>query len=204
MRWLHSVAPKSIGRSEVEIDKGLIEKVSLRDRQAFVELYQRYHRRLARFLGRFMQRYDLTEEIINDTMFIVWCKAPDFRGDSQLSTWIMGIAYRRALKSLQRAAQMPLASFAAMPYEELRGASTEDAAAQSEWLEIALAELPLEQRMVLELTYFLGHSCEEIASIMDCPANTVKTRLFHARAKLRVRLPALAGLPPAPLKGDRC
>ena len=59
-----------------------------------------------------------------------------------------------------------------------------------------MQQLPLEQRLALEYAYGYGHSCEEIAKIMDCPANTVKTRLFHARAKLRALLPQLAGLEP--------
>ncbi len=46
---------------------------------------------------------------------------------------------------------------------------------------------------MLELAYHLGHSCAEIATIMNCPVNTVKTRMFHARKKLSVLLPALAG-----------
>ena len=62
-----------------------------------------------------------------------------------------------------------------------------------EWLGLALAELPLEQRMVMEFSYLMGHSCEEIAQIMQCPVNTVKTRMFHAREKLRRSLPRLAG-----------
>jgi len=53
--------------------------------------------------------------------------------------------------------------------------------------------LPLEQRLVLEFAYDMGYSCEEIAEIMDCPVNTIKTRLFHARRKLRDILPDLAG-----------
>ena len=61
-----------------------------------------------------------------------------------------------------------------------------------DWLGRALNGLPTEQRAVLELTYYLGYSCEEIAAIMECPVNTVKTRMFHARQKLRVALPALA------------
>src|SRR2546430_7460478 len=55
-----------------------------------------YHRRLARFLTRLTSHFDVAEEIINDTFLIVWRKARDFRGDSQPSTWILGIAYRRA------------------------------------------------------------------------------------------------------------
>jgi RNA polymerase sigma-70 factor (ECF subfamily) len=50
--------------------------------------------------------------------------------------------------------------------------------------------------MVLELTYYLGHSCAEIAAIMECPVNTVKTRMFHARRKLRELLPHLGDSQP--------
>jgi RNA polymerase sigma-70 factor (ECF subfamily) len=64
-----------------------------------------------------------------------------------------------------------------------------------EWLAAGLARLPLEQRLVLELAYHLGHSCEEIALIMECPVNTVKTRMFHARRKLKPLLLQLAGQP---------
>jgi len=69
-------------------------------------------------------------------------------------------------------------------------------AERREWLNAALERLPSEQRLVLELAYHLGHSCEEIAEIMNCPVNTVKTRMFHARKKLKVLLPALAGMQP--------
>ena len=73
----------------------------LREDAAFAELYALYHRRLARFLRRFTTRHDVIEEIINDTMWVVWRKCGEFRGDSLVSTWIMGIAYRRAMKTLQ-------------------------------------------------------------------------------------------------------
>jgi hypothetical protein len=68
---------------------------------------------------------------------------------------------------------------------EAGGASHEpwSGAERREWLEHALERLPSEQRLVLELAYHLGHSCEEIAEIMNCPVNTVKTRMFHARKK---------------------
>jgi RNA polymerase sigma-70 factor (ECF subfamily) len=65
-----------------------------------------------------------------------------------------------------------------------------------DWLVQALAHLPVEQRMSVQLCYELGYSCEEIATIMNCPVNTVKTRLFHARAKLQKLLPALGGTAP--------
>jgi RNA polymerase sigma-70 factor, ECF subfamily len=72
----------------------------------------------------------------------------------------------------------------------------------TELLEHALERLSPDQRAVLELTYYLGHSCGEIAAIMDCPVNTVKTRMFHARNRLRVLIPALAAPPGEPITGD--
>ena len=65
-----------------------------------------------------------------------------------------------------------------------------------DWLLRGLAYLPVEQRLAVELCYELGFSCEEIGKIMGCPVNTVKTRLFHARAKLQKLLPELGGAAP--------
>ena len=173
----------------------LLRAVVRHDRSAFRELYLIYHRRLARFLMRVTSQHDLIEEIINDTLWTVWQKASDFRGASRVSTWIVGIAYRRALKTLR---QVKLARTADTSDQTLAAVS---GVAQvhdddREWLQLALAELPLEQRLVLEFAYLMGHSCEEIADIMQCPVNTVKTRMFHARQKLRLSLPRLAGMPP--------
>src|SRR5712675_2890750 len=85
-----------------EHDNDLLVAVAAGNRQALEELYLSYHRRLARFLSRFTQRYENVEEIINDTFMVVWQSAKDFRYASQVSTWIIGIAYRMALKSLRR------------------------------------------------------------------------------------------------------
>jgi len=175
-----------------QADRDLLGKVAAGDREALRELYSFYHRRLATFLLRFTRRQDLVEEVINDTMYIVWCKASEFRGDSRLSTWIMGIAYRRALKTLRRRGHqlfhcVPIGDQSLAAPDELGEAET------GEWVALAMQQLPIEQRLTLELAYGQGHSCEEIAEIMDCPANTVKTRMFHARSKLRRLLPRLAG-----------
>jgi len=188
-------------RATVETPSGdahelvLLRRTAERDREAFESLYRAYHHRLARFLTRMTRRPDLAEEIINDTMWIVWQHAGDFRGSSRVSTWVMGIAYRRALKAFRRASvQLVSVEQEALDVEASGDVSAE--AERSQCHEIvaqALAELPLEQRLVIELTYFLGHSCAEIAEIVDCPVNTVKTRMFHARRKLRLRLPELSG-----------
>jgi len=184
----HSLSTSG-GSSSNARELELLRQVATGDRTAFKELYLIYHRRLARFLMRMTSRHDLIEEVINDTLWTVWLKDGDFRGDSLVSTWIVGITYRRALKALRRhGAPRP------MLVEEV--AVAPDAQQEDEnrqWLGQALAELPLEQRMVMEFSYLMGHSCEEIAQIMQCPVNTVKTRMFHAREKLRRSLPRLAG-----------
>ena len=170
-------------------ERALLSQVADGDAAALEELYHRYHRRLARFLMRLTSRYDVAEEVINDTFYVIWDRARDFRGASEVSTWIFGIAYRRALKTLR--GSHPTTQLDAVENEPL-GDPTQDIEL-SEWLGVALARLPVEQRVTLELAYHLGHSCEEIATIMDCPPNTVKTRMFHARRKLRTLLSALAG-----------
>lgn len=171
-----------------EAERALLRRISLGDRDAFRDLYLRYHRRLARFLARLTRGREDAEEVINDTLWIVWQRAGDFRGASRVSTWIMGIAYRRALKLIRRAATHARV----MALEQSDGESaTEDsheATSNRQLIEQALGQLPLEQRLVLEFTYYLDHSCEEIAEIMECPVNTVKTRMFHARRKLRTIL----------------
>jgi RNA polymerase sigma-70 factor (ECF subfamily) len=188
--------PSYRGSSSVAREVELITRIAAGDRKAFEELYGLYHRRLARFLTRLTRRYDVAEEVINDTFYIVWRKAGEFRGESQPSTWILGIAYRKARNAFRSSSRIlavenpdasppPLTSDESLRTEELR-----------DWLVHALVQLPVEQRLAVELCYELGYSCEEISTIMSCPVNTVKTRLFHARAKLQKLLPALGGLAP--------
>lgn len=188
-----TVDEKTSNTSRNDTDQALLSRVISHDRDAFRELYIIYHRRLSRFLLRLTRRHDLIEEVINDTLWIVWKQAGTFRNESQVSTWIMGIAYRRTLKALRQY----------FPASEKNAIDIDDAALiapdvngekeTQEWILQGLNQLPLEQRLVLEFAYDLGHSCEEIATIMECPVNTVKTRLFHARRKLRDILPELAG-----------
>jgi len=188
--------PTYRGAANAAREKDLIARIADGDRKAFEELYYLYHRRLARFLTRLTRRYDLAEEVVNDTFWVVWRKARTFRGDSQPSTWILGIAYRKARNAFRTSARLAEKNLEIeqLPPTEEQPADIEEL---RDWLGRALAELPLEQRLAVELCYELGHSCEEIATIMDCPVNTVKTRLFHARGKLQRLLPQLATPMPA-------
>lgn len=170
-------------------DAELLARVVAGDRPAFRLLYLRYHARLYRFVLRLIHRPELTEEVVNDVMLTVWQKADRFRGDAAVSTWLFGIAYRRGLKTLRR---WPLpVDAAARPEPADPSAAPEqavDQALDAAYLQQGLAQLTPEHRAVIELTYFLGHSCAEVAAIVDCPVNTVKTRLFHARRRLQDRL----------------
>ena len=183
-----SFDPGAAGPIGSELERALLCRVSAGNRDAFRELYLRYHRRLARFLTRFLHRYEDAEEVINDTLWIVWQRAGEFRNASRVSTWIMGIAYRRALNMLRRATTHDQAMRLEIAESESEVSDSAQQLEERQLLDSGLAQLPLEQRLVLEFTYYLDHSCEEIAEIMDCPVNTVKTRMFNARRKLRVIL----------------
>jgi RNA polymerase sigma-70 factor (ECF subfamily) len=177
-----------------ERDTALLAAIAVGDRHALEELYLGYHRRLARFLSRFTPRYENVEEIINDTFMVVWQNAKEFRNASQVSTWIIGIAYRTALKSFRRQ-KNHVSAGSLEDYPEQTVDPTFDAEVH-DWLKHGLSRLPIEQRLTLELAYHMGHSLEEIAIITECPVGTVKARMFHAREKLRQYLPALSGSAP--------
>ena len=198
------VTPKSpMPVRDDRLDRELLRLVAAGDSRALEQLYLEYYRRLLQFLSRLSSQREALEEAINDTFWIVWRKADEFRGDSRVSTWIMGIAWRCALKSLRRNNDASAEALATFEPAELPVAEAFALEERSQWLAHGLATLPFEQRAALELAYFVGHSCEEIAAIMDCPVNTVKARMFQARIKLRNLLPKLGGFADAkPLGGS--
>jgi RNA polymerase sigma-70 factor (ECF subfamily) len=179
------------------LDRHGLRATALRDREQFEQLYRRYHQRLGRFLRRYTTRRDLIDDVVNDTMWIVWRKAGEFRGESRVSTWISGIAYRCMLKALRGAGPAHEASEPVDAHDGLAHPEPAHGEARelNDWVASGLRSLPEEQRMTLELAYFFGHSCEEIAEVMGCAVGTVKSRMFHARVRLRHVLPGLGGTP---------
>jgi RNA polymerase sigma-70 factor (ECF subfamily) len=175
-----------------ESDAQLLRGVAAGQRESLETLYRSYHRRLTRFMARLTRRPDIIEEAVNDTFWIVWQKADQFRGDSRVSTWIVGVAYRCVLKVLRDHGHSADEFVEGDPALAL----VDDPIATHEltdWVSKGLRRLAPEQRVALELAYGAGHSLEEIAAIMDCQVSTVKARMFHARVKLRNLLPVLAG-----------
>jgi RNA polymerase sigma factor (sigma-70 family) len=167
----------------------LIGRVAAGDRRAFEALYRAYFPRLTRFLQRMTRSATLIEEIVNDTLLVVWRKAATFDGSSKVSTWVFAIAYRRACKALQ-ALDEPLED-SGDEHEGLVSDRPEwqlDRQRLSQAIDAALAALPLAQRIAFQLTFYHDMSYTEIADIMECPVNTIKTRMFHARKRLATLL----------------
>jgi RNA polymerase sigma-70 factor (ECF subfamily) len=181
-------------------DRMLLQRMSAGDRAALGVLYRSYHGRLCRFLSRLTRRADVIEEAINDCFWIAWQKAGSFHGDSRVSTWIMGIAYRCGLKALRQHGDEPVDDDA-MPEDRMPSHDPDDDRELRDWLGKGLDRLSVDQRVVIELVYGVGHSLDDVAVIMQCPVGTVKARLFHARVKLRNVLPALAGDSPKQKEG---
>ena len=132
------------------------------------------------------------EEVTNDVMLEVWKNAGKFEGRSKVSTWLLGIARHRALNAVRRKelATTDIDDAAPVADEQIvSGEVVEERAQQAtelrEGLRTALGKLSPEHRDVVELTFFHGLNYQEIASIAGCPENTVKTRMFHAKKKLR-------------------
>lgn len=172
-----------------EVERDLLEATGCRDRQAFAALYRIYQPRLFGYLRRLVGSVVLVEEIIDDVMYVVWTDARKFRGESAVSSWIFGIAYRKALTAMRKERRYQ----AGIDRSADTGAVAASSPADLEFIQAGLAELSPDHRQVVELTYFCGFSYQEIAEIADCPVNTVKTRMFHARRRLKVLLPRLTG-----------
>jgi RNA polymerase sigma-70 factor (ECF subfamily) len=198
-------SPEAMNDADINtdaIDRSLLQRMATGDRAALATLYHSYHGRLCRFLSRLTRRADVIDEVINDCFWIAWQKAGEFRGDSRVSTWIMGIAYRCGLKALRQRGDEPVADDT-LPEEHTPSTDPEEDRELRDWLGKGLDRLSADQRVVIELVYGVGHSLDDVAVIMQCPVGTVKARLFHARVKLRNVLPALAGSPPIYKEGVR-
>lgn len=182
-------ASASRKRSAEEADVKLVSRVVAGDLEAFEVLFRIYHPRLDRFLSLMTTRRAVVEEALNDTMFVVWRRSGTFNRQSKVSSWIFAIAYRTALKALrtydepvESVLDDELLSEDAGPEQQLMAGQTRSAVRR------ALDALSVEQRSALVLTYFHDLPYAEIARIVDCPVDTVKTRVFHGRRRLRAML----------------
>lgn len=183
-------------------DLELMRAVAHRDRPAFKRLYDRYAPRIGSYLLKLLKRPELVDEAVNDTMLAVWQNADRFDpAQGRLLTWLFGIAHHKGLKTLRRIGRFHAeASFDALPPTTLDDADPQENLPQAvasnnpertvmgwelgQALLWALDQLSPEHRAAIDLTFGQDRSYPEIAAIVGCPVNTVKTRVFHARKKL--------------------
>ena len=184
-----AVGALTSGRGTGAEELRLLARIRDGDRRAFDDLYRIYQPRLTRFLGNLLRRPQLVEEVLDDTLLVLWERPESFRGTSKLSTWIFAIAYRKAMKAARRNDEPVDDAEADQISNEAAG--PEEACAhhrQQALLLRAMDELSPEHRAVVDLTYFHELEYREIAEILGCPVDTVKNRMFHARRHLRRRL----------------
>ena len=180
----------------------LMRAIAKKDRRAFETLYYTYSPRLGRYLIRLLKRRELVDEVLNDVMLVVWQNAESYDPSlSRLSTWLFGIAHNKALKALSKVSQhRSEVSIDPIEADDFAEASdSTDPAVRSDphnpeqtligrqlghALQWAVASLSAEHRSVIELAFAEDYSYQEIAVTLDCPVNTVKTRMFYARKHL--------------------
>jgi RNA polymerase sigma-70 factor, ECF subfamily len=172
-------------------EHSLISRIAAGDLEAFRTLYATYQRRLFAYAMKMLADTGTAEEISSDVMLEVWKQAKQFKGKAKPSTWIFGIAHHKTLNALRRKGRrIDIALDHANTTVDARPDPEQSVERRDmlNRLEAALERLSPEHREVMELTFYHEFSYEEIAQIMNCPVNTVKTRMFYAKQKVRETL----------------
>jgi RNA polymerase sigma factor (sigma-70 family) len=182
----------------MEADHRLVERVLAGDRAALHELIGRHERLVQHIVFRLVPERADAEEVCQDVLVRVCRGLPRFRGESKLSTWIGRIAYRTALKRLEKRT-MSVSGLPDPHDADLRGAGEAtdpsptalDALVGEElraYVRRQVQLLPAEQRAVVTLYHLDELSVAEVADVMDMPPGTVKSHLFRARKWLKAKL----------------
>ena len=168
----------------------LLQRVAAGDRNAFSELYHRLQRPLFGYLMKLVREREMVEDVLNETMMEVWRQAARFEGRASVNTWVFSIAHHRAVSRLRKKRETPLDEEQAAAIEDEAPTPDENAISgdMSRLIGTLMEQLSFEHREILHLAYFQEFSVQEIAEALDLPANTVKTRMFYARQRLKVLL----------------
>jgi len=186
--------------SDREIDRQLVERAQHGDKQAFGLLVEKYQRKLARLLSRFIRDPAEVEDVTQEAFIKAYRALPAFRGDSAFYTWLYRIGINTAknyLMALGRRAptSTEVEAEEAEGFEEgeqLRDISTPESVLLSN--EIAktvnktIEQLPEELRKAIQMREIEGMSYEDIAEAMNCPIGTVRSRIFRAREAIAEQL----------------
>jgi len=191
--------------SEREIDRQLVERAQRGDKQAFALLVEKYQRKLARLLSRFIRDAAEVEDVTQEAFIKAYRALPAFRGDSAFYTWLYRIGINTAknyLMALGRRAptSTEVEAEEAEGYDEgeqLRDINTPESLLLSneiaETVNATIEKLPEELRKAIQMREIEGMSYEDIAQAMDCPIGTVRSRIFRAREAIAEQLRPLLG-----------
>jgi RNA polymerase sigma-70 factor (ECF subfamily) len=191
--------------SDREIDRQLVARAQRGDKHAFELLVEKYQRKLARLLSRFIRDPAEVEDVTQEAFIKAYRALPAFRGDSAFYTWLYRIGINTAknyLRAMGRRAptSTEVEAEEAEGFEEgeqLRDINTPESVLLSK--EIAatvnatIEQLPEELRTAIQLREIEGMSYEDIAQVMNCPIGTVRSRIFRAREAIAEQLRPLLG-----------
>lgn len=179
-------------RSPAAADRDLVAAVAAGDQRALESLYQLHGSACFAYL---LRRLDgdrpAAEDLLQDLMLAAWRGAAAFRGDSEVRTWLLGIAHHLWLQELRRRSRRPrLSDDPEIQLEQLRQEDPRPEESPSGGLRQAMDALPEDLRTAVDLTFGQGLRLQDAARILDLPLGTVKSRLFRARHQLRHLLEA--------------
>jgi len=176
-------------------DEDLIRSMADGDKRAFKMLYVRHHVRVFRFGMRLAGNESIAEEVVNEVFLEAWRHAHDFKGRSQVATWLLSIARFKTLTECRRRSEAQLDEVAAAVIEDTSDTPSisMEKHQRSDILQKCLAKLSPIHREVINLIYYQGKKIEEVAQFTGAPISTIKTRMHYARSRM-AELLAQAGV----------
>ncbi|MES1151457.1 MAG: sigma-70 family RNA polymerase sigma factor [Dongia sp.] len=182
--------PIQLRPNDPPTEAALLQRMAGGDRDAFTVFYRRIERPLFGYLMKLVRERELAEDLLNETLMEVWRQAGRFEGRSAVNTWVFSIAHHRAVSRFRKRRESALDEDHAATIAD--GAPMPDQRAQSSGMSRLLArlmdQLTFEHREVLNLAYYQELSVQEIADVLNLSPNTVKTRMFYARQRLKTLL----------------
>lgn len=185
-----------------ETDLRLVKRVQQGDKTAFDALVLKYQSRIVNLVSRFVRNQADALDVTQDTFLKAYRALPNFRGDSAFYTWLYRIAVNTAKNYL--AVQARRSADKEQDFSEIEQIEGNDALkeyATPEHLLLrdeiqatviaTIEDLPEDLRMAITLREIEGLRYEEIATVMDCPIGTVRSRIFRAREAIDGQLKPL-------------
>ncbi|MEN6406967.1 MAG: sigma-70 family RNA polymerase sigma factor [Thermoguttaceae bacterium] len=166
----------------------LIDRARAGEATAFQRLVEQHAASLWRCALALGKEPHWAEDLAQETLVEAWRSLARFDGRCRFSSWLYGILRHRFLKGRRGQSAAGLSASDAIAQSQCTARSPDQSAEASEDAERvrrAVASLPDEHRLVVELRFFAGATLDEIAAALDCPLGTVKSRLHHALEKLR-------------------